>query len=122
MKIGTDAALGLGVARLLIEAGAVNRDFVREQTDLPQLVRAWVPARVPFGTAVYTNGMVSGATSGPVFTIPFVLPWVGGSWRLDLVFWSALIGVIAVLFAALGPRTPEAPASVMAVPFKVSHE
>jgi len=86
------------------------------QPALPSLVRAWVPARVPLGTAVYTNGMVSGATSGPAFTIPLVLPWLGGSWRLDLVFWSALIGLIAVLFAALAPRTTEAPASAMAVP------
>src|SRR5262252_2194532 len=81
------------------------------QPALPSLVRAWVPARVPLGTAVYTNGMVSGATSGPAFTIPLVLPWLGGSWRLDLVFWSALIGLIAVLFAAFGPRTAEAPVS-----------
>jgi CP family cyanate transporter-like MFS transporter len=86
------------------------------QPALPSLVRAWVPARVPLGTAVYTNGMVSGATSGPVFTIPFVLPWVGGSWRLDIVFWSALIGLIALLFAALGPRIAAAPASAVAAP------
>jgi CP family cyanate transporter-like MFS transporter len=86
------------------------------QPALPSLVRAWVPARVPLGTAVYTNGMVSGATSGPAFTIPFVLPWLGGSWRLDLIFWSALIGVIALLFAAFGPRTAAAPAGVMAAP------
>jgi CP family cyanate transporter-like MFS transporter len=86
------------------------------QPALPSLVRAWVPARVPLGTAVYTNGMVSGATSGPVFTIPFVLPWVGGSWRLDIVFWSALIGVIVLMFAAFGPRTAAAPASGAAAP------
>jgi CP family cyanate transporter-like MFS transporter len=86
------------------------------QPALPSLVRAWVPTRVPLGTAVYTNGMVSGATSGPAFTIPFVLPWVGGSWRLDVVFWSALIGVIALTFAAFGPRTTDAPTSSMAIP------
>lgn len=86
------------------------------QPALPSLVRAWVPARVPLGTAVYTNGMVSGATAGPAFTIPLVLPWLAGSWRLDLVFWSALIGVIALLFAAFGPRTAEVPASAAAVP------
>ncbi len=84
------------------------------QPALPALVRAWVPARVPLGTAVYTNGMVSGATAGPAFTIPFVLPWLAGSWRLDLVVWSALIGVIALLFAAFGPRATAAPASAAA--------
>jgi CP family cyanate transporter-like MFS transporter len=88
------------------------------QPALPSLVRAWVPARVPLGTAVYTNGMVSGATAGPAFTIPLMLPLVGGSWRLDLVAWSALIGVIAVLFAALAPRHAPAPASVVKTPHR----
>ncbi len=86
------------------------------QPALPSLVRAWVPARVPLGTAVYTNGMVSGATSGPAFTIPLVLPLVGGSWRLDLVLWSALIGVIALMLAAFAPRVAEAPSSGLAAP------
>jgi len=86
------------------------------QPALPALVRAWVPARVPLGTAVYTNGMVSGATAGPAFTIPFVLPLLGGSWRLDLVVWSALIGIIALVFAAFGPRTGETTANAAASP------
>jgi MFS transporter, CP family, cyanate transporter len=86
------------------------------QPALPALVRSWVPRRVPLGTAVYTNGMVSGATSGPAFTIPFVLPWVGGSWRLDLIVWSALIGLIALLLAAFAPRVAEAPVSAVAAP------
>ncbi len=84
------------------------------QPALPSLVRAWVPARVPLGTAVYTNGMVSGATAGPAFTIPFVLPLVAGSWRLDLIAWSALIGIVAALFAALAPRTAAVPVSAVA--------
>jgi MFS transporter, CP family, cyanate transporter len=74
------------------------------QPALPALVRAWVPARVGLGTAVYTNGMVIGATVGPALTISLLLPWVGGSWRLDIVAWSALIGVIAIVVAVLGPR------------------
>ena len=36
---GTDAALALGLARDLIERGAVDETYVREQTDLPFLVR-----------------------------------------------------------------------------------
>jgi len=74
------------------------------QPALPALVRAWLPARVGLGTAVYTNGMVIGATLGPALTIPFVLPWVGGSWQLGLVVWWAWIGVIAVVFAGFAPR------------------
>ena len=36
---GCDAALALGVAHVLVEEGLFDRDFVREQTDLPLLVR-----------------------------------------------------------------------------------
>jgi DMSO reductase family type II enzyme molybdopterin subunit len=36
---GCDAALGLGVAHVLIEEGLIDREFVVEQTDLPFLVR-----------------------------------------------------------------------------------
>ncbi len=78
------------------------------QPALPAQVRLWVPARVPLGTAVYTNGMVMGATMGPALTISFMLPLVGGSWRYDLVAWSALIALIACAFALFGPRTDDA--------------
>lgn len=36
---GTDAALALGTARALLERGALDESYVREQTDLPFLVR-----------------------------------------------------------------------------------
>jgi DMSO reductase family type II enzyme molybdopterin subunit len=36
---GSDAALALGLARALLERGAVDEAYVREQTDLPLLVR-----------------------------------------------------------------------------------
>jgi DMSO reductase family type II enzyme molybdopterin subunit len=38
-KQETDAALGLAAARVIIEEGLYNADYVREQTDLPILVR-----------------------------------------------------------------------------------
>ena len=118
LTAGASAARGAAIDPLTLFAATALTGFAVAvmQPALPSLVRAWVPARVPLGTAVYTNGMVSGATSGPAFTIPFVLPWVGGSWRLDVVFWSALIGVIALMFAAFGPRTTDAPTSSVAIP------
>ena len=39
VKPGGDAALGLGVAQVLIEEELIDRDFLVEQTDLPLLVR-----------------------------------------------------------------------------------
>src|SRR5262249_13962099 len=55
------------------------------QPAMPSLVRAWLPNRVGLATATYSNGYVIGATLAVAFTIPLVLPLVGGSWRLDLV-------------------------------------
>src|SRR5262249_8539287 len=86
------------------------------QPALPALVRTWASTHIGFGTAVYTNGMVIGATLGPAFTIPFVLPWLGGSWRLDIVAWSALLGVVAIVFGAFGPRVVAADAGPAAAP------
>jgi len=39
VRPGTDAALALGMAQVIIEEKLYNADFVREQTDLPLLVR-----------------------------------------------------------------------------------
>ena len=105
-------ALTLYVATVLMGAGIAVM-----QPALPALVRAWVPASIGLGTAVYTNGMVSGATLGPAFT-PYLLPWLGGSWRLDIVVWSALIGIIAIVFAAFGNRVAATAAAPAAVPLR----
>src|SRR5688572_24132883 len=73
------------------------------QPALPTLVREWVPQRTVLGSAMASNGMLVGATLASIFTIPLVLPAVGGSWRLDLVVWSAPVLLIAVVFM-LGPK------------------
>lgn len=39
VNVGSDTALALGMARVLLEEDLIQKDFVREQTDLPLLVR-----------------------------------------------------------------------------------
>jgi anaerobic selenocysteine-containing dehydrogenase len=39
VRIGSDAALALAMCRVIINEGLMDREFVREQTDLPLLVR-----------------------------------------------------------------------------------
>ena len=39
VRVGTDAALALGMAHVIVEEGLYRRDFAVEQTDLPLLVR-----------------------------------------------------------------------------------
>jgi CP family cyanate transporter-like MFS transporter len=83
------------------------------QPAMPALIRAWTPHRVWLANAIYTNGMVIGATLGPALTIPLVLPLLGGSWRLDLALWAVpgLLAALAYAGAALRSRSPAAPAT-----------
>ena len=76
------------------------------QPGMPTLVREWLPRRIGFGTIIYSNGMVIGATLPPVLTIPFVLPLVGGSWRLDFLVWALPALLIAAVFFLLTPKEP----------------
>jgi CP family cyanate transporter-like MFS transporter len=47
------------------------------QPSLPPLVRAWLPDRIGFGTAVYTNGLLIGEILPVALMLPVVLPLVG---------------------------------------------
>src|SRR3954453_21347963 len=75
---------------------------------LPPLVRTWLPHRIGFGTAVFTNGLLIGEILPVALTIPFLLPLLGNSWRESFVVWAipvALIGLV-IMMAAPGPAAP----------------
>ena len=74
------------------------------QVTMPPAVRAWVPDRIGFATAVYTNGLLIGELLPVALMLPLVLPLVGGSWQWGFVVWSAPVAVIAVLMLAFAPR------------------
>jgi CP family cyanate transporter-like MFS transporter len=74
------------------------------QPIMPSAVRQWLPRRIGLATAVYTNGLLVGEIFPTVLTIPYVLPLLGGSWRLALVFWSAPIAIIALVILFFAPR------------------
>jgi MFS transporter, CP family, cyanate transporter len=75
------------------------------QPALPPLVRTWVPRRIGFATAVYTNGFIMGATAAAALSLPLVLPLVGGSWRLGFAAWAVPVVLTAVLVLTLAPRS-----------------
>ena len=81
------------------------------QPALPQLVRSWMPERIGFATALYTNGLLIGETASVALTIPYVLPMVGDSWRWSFVVWSVPVLLTAVLAASILPRPPQAAAA-----------
>jgi CP family cyanate transporter-like MFS transporter len=74
------------------------------QPSLPRLVRAWLPDRIGFATAVYSNGLLIGEVLPVALMIPVVLPLLGGSWRLAFVAWGVPCLAIAAALYVLAPR------------------
>ncbi len=71
---------------------------------LPALVRGWLPHRIGFGTALFTNGLLVGEILPVALTIPVVLPWLNNSWRESFMLWAAPVALIAVAIMLLAPR------------------
>jgi MFS transporter, CP family, cyanate transporter len=86
------------------------------QPAMPTLVREWLPNRIPLGTIVYSGGMLIGASLAPIFTIPYVLPLAGGSWRLNLVLWAIPAILIVPVFYLLSPASKDRMAAPKAMP------
>ncbi len=74
------------------------------QPSLPPLVRAWLPDRIGFGTAVYANGLLIGEILPVALMLPVVLPLVGGSWRLAFLVWGIPCLAMAAAIWFLAPR------------------
>jgi len=87
---------------------AMGAGIAIAQPAMPPLVRAWLPDRIGLGTAIYTNGFLMGATAAAALSLPFVLPLVGGSWRLGFAVWAIPVVLTAALVPALAPRTDAA--------------
>src|SRR5262245_3020251 len=102
------ALRGIGQHIAMLYFGTVVTAFgvAVMQPALPPLVRAWVPQRIGFATAVYTNGLLIGEILPAALTIPLVLPMLRQSWQWDFVFWAVPVALIAALIAALAPRAP----------------
>lgn len=73
---------------------------------LPPLVRSWLPHRIGFGTALFTNGLLVGEILPVALTIPVVLPWLNNSWRESFILWALPVVIIAVVLFLLAPRPP----------------
>jgi CP family cyanate transporter-like MFS transporter len=85
------------------------------QTALPALVREWLPERISFGTAVFSNGLLVGETLGVMLTLPIVLPLAGGSWRIALALWGVPLVLFALLTAFGAPKARPTEAAKSAV-------
>jgi CP family cyanate transporter-like MFS transporter len=75
------------------------------QVTMPSAVRDWLPDRIAFATAVYTNGLLIGEILPVALMLPLVLPLVGGSWEWGFVAWSVPCALIALLVGGLSPKS-----------------
>jgi CP family cyanate transporter-like MFS transporter len=75
------------------------------QPAIPPLVRAWLPDRIGFGTAVYANGLLVGEIIPVALTASLVLPLIGASWRLAFAVWAIPCAVIALVLIGFAPRS-----------------
>src|SRR5699024_10157298 len=73
------------------------------QVTMPSAVRDWVPGRIAFATAVYTNGLLIGEVLPVALTLPLVLPLVG-TWQAGFEVWSVPVVSIAAVLAGCAPR------------------
>jgi CP family cyanate transporter-like MFS transporter len=76
------------------------------QPALPPLVREWMPDRIGFATAIYSNGMVMAGLFGVWLALPVMETLAHGSWRLSLVLWAIPVAATAVLVMLFAPRRP----------------
>src|SRR5262249_53201947 len=118
-RLGVRNALGVGLA-LTATAGALRgalpdvswlygmtivmgAGVAIMQVTMPPAVRAWLPDRIGFATAIYTNGLLLGEILPVALMLPMVLPLVGGSWQKGFVFWSVPVVLIACLVVLFAP-------------------
>jgi MFS transporter, CP family, cyanate transporter len=99
---------GVGPHVAILYAGTIVMAFgvAVMQPSLPSLVRLWVPQRIGFATAVFTNGLLVGEILPAALTIPLVLPAFWQSWQWTFVVWAVPVIIIAAIILALAPRTP----------------
>jgi MFS transporter, CP family, cyanate transporter len=97
-----------GVIELFAATVVTGLGVAVMQPALPPLVRAWLPNRIGFATAVYTNGLLVGEILPVALTLPLVMPLTGDSWRWSFVVWGALCAVIALIILPMAPRAQAA--------------
>lgn len=106
-----------GVAVLFAATVLTGFGVAVMQPALPPLVRAWLPTRIAFATAVYTNGLLVGEILPVALTLPLIMPLTGGSWRWSFVVWGGLCAIIALVILTLAPRSATS-ATTVTVPKK----
>lgn len=92
--------LGPSIPMLFAMTVLMGAGIATIQPVFPLLARTWFGDRVALGTGIWANGLLCGEAISASLTIPFVLPWVGGSWERSFVAWSVPVVVTALALSA----------------------
>lgn len=92
------------IALLYLATIVMGAGIAIMQPAMSPLVRLWLPDRIGFATAFYTNGLLVSEIVAVALTLPYVLPFAGDSWRVALALWSLPVLATALLFFAWAPQ------------------
>lgn len=95
------------VAALFVTTIVMSAGIAIAQPALPVIVRQWLPTRIGFGTATYSNGLIAGCIVPIVLMTPFIMPMFENSWRSALAVWALPVLLVAGLLKVLAPKTSE---------------
>ncbi len=106
------ALRGVGPSVVVLFAATIvmGAGIAMAQTALPALVRSWYPRSIGMATSIWANGLLCGEALSAALTIPFILPWSGGSWEIAIAVWS-----IPVVVSAIALGVVPAPGDVVPV-------
>lgn len=96
-------SLAFNTATLFAATAVMAAGIAVMQPALPPTVRRWVPHRIGFATAIYTNGLLCGEILAVTATA-IALPALAGNWRADLALWSVPPAVVALIIFFFQPR------------------
>lgn len=95
------------VAMLFLTTIIMSAGIAIAQPTLPVIVRQWLPTRIGFGTATYSNGLIAGALLPIIMMLPVIMPLFSNSWRISLAVWALPVLIIAGLLVLLAPKPVE---------------
>ncbi len=101
--------VGAGTGTLYAATAVMGAGVAIMQPSMPVLTREWLPSRIGFATAVYSNGLLVGEILPVWLAVPVVMPLLGGSWRFELAIWSLPVLLIGALVLLLGPAAADPP-------------
>jgi len=110
---GALRGLAFTTAVLFVTTAIASAGIAITQPAMPAIVKEWLPSRIGFGTAVYSNGLVAGCIFPVAITLSLIMPSIGNNWRLDLVLWSLPVFATFLYLLIGAPKTVAGPESTL---------